>query len=101
MEGRNKETTCKLGTRLSITRRNSQIHLTEKNSDMLTYAMGEFGPEHFFSIYEDEEKIFQNTKKQLFQGICSNYHDLNKNICIILQPWISLRTTVRQYFIQL
>lgn len=68
---------------------------------MLTYAMGEFGPEHFFSIYEDEEKLFQNTKKELLQGTFRNYHNLNKNICIILQPWISLRTTVRQYFIQL
>jgi len=69
MEGRNKETTCKLGTGLSIARLNSQIHVTEKNNHMLTYAMGEFGPEQSFCTYEDEEKHFQSSKKQVLQDV--------------------------------
>lgn len=55
----------------------------------------------FFYIYEDEEKLFQNIKKQFLQGFCTNYYRLNKNICIFSQPSISFCATVRQYFIQL
>lgn len=32
--------------------------------------MSEFGPEYFFLIYEDGEKLFKNTKKSFLQDVC-------------------------------